>query len=103
MYHNNNNNGKEKGAPLLVVIKKTTLIRKDKKNAAADKGGGGAPLPNIIPKKSPPSSLDPAPVLLPLPLVVPPSLNPGYDMPTLSSLKQNHTITHFINVRGEHQ
>ncbi|PON41091.1 hypothetical protein PanWU01x14_292430 [Parasponia andersonii] len=77
---NNNNNGNDNRVLQLMVKYMTKIIERDKKIANEDEGAGGfadAPLPNIIPKKSPSSPLeDPRPVLL-VPVLIPPPLNPG--------------------------
>lgn len=63
---------------------KIKIIIRDNKMAADAVGGGGAPLPNIIPSKSPSPPWDPAPRSpFALSVVVDP---PPYDMLTLLSL-----------------
>ena len=76
----------------LVVVSKTKIIKRDKKIETNRTDDGGAawlllllllPPLNIIPKKSPPSSLlDPSVLpLLVAPVTVPPPLKPGYKSP----------------------
>lgn len=70
----NNNNCNDNGASWLVIVYKIKIIRRDKKIEVEGEGGGSrdAPLPNIIPKKSPSPLLRLVP-----PLPDPPPLNPG--------------------------